>query len=151
VRELDIEQIVALRRKGLDKVAEIARHLGIPKTTLLGEKHGEEVREAMERGRVAQKLDCLEAYETAIDKGNGNLTGLLIFKAKNVAGWTDRPGSEREIEVNEGARERIKAAVESLVAKYAKEGGAPPPPLPWSPASSLSPDAVGGSVPQVSR
>jgi hypothetical protein len=112
--------VAKLRRTGLDTVAEIARVMAVPKQTLLNAQHAEEVRAAMDEGRAQAKLDALQEYQRAIKRGNGNLTGLLIFKMKQF-GWTDRVAADGEIEVNEGVRDRIREAVLKLQAKWKHE------------------------------
>jgi len=94
----------------------------IPKQTLTNPQHAVEVKEAMECGRVLAKQLALEQYEKAIEGSNGNLTGLLIFKMKQH-GWTDRQTIDGSIEVSDGARERIRDAIEKLRAKKAAEAG----------------------------
>jgi hypothetical protein len=122
--EIDFAAIVEARRQGLSTLAEVARKVGVPRQTLQGGLHRERVEDAMERGRILQKLDVLAAYDGAIRRCDGRSTGLLIFAAKAVCGWRDRPAPTEFLEVSAGLRERIQAAAEALRARWAAEGRA---------------------------
>lgn len=118
--KVDLRQVERLAALGFTSMTEIGRTMGVPRQTLQGPTHYPEVREAFERGRVKAKRIALEQYEAAIKSGNGNLTGLLIFKMKQH-GWTDRLTHDGTIEVTDGARERILDAIEKIRAKKKTE------------------------------
>jgi len=122
-REIDLEGIQRLARLGMKDVTNIGRCLGIPKQTLHGQKHAEEVREAFAVGRAFFEHDALHQYEDDIAHSRRN--PLVIFKMKQL-GWTDKVHSiqsDGSLSDVAGARERLRGLVEKWRSTKRSVGG----------------------------
>lgn len=118
---IDLSVVATLRRHGHETAADIARLMGLPPRVLLAQENAEVVKEAMAVGKAFDKHDALSVFHGAVDGGKGQLTGLAIFRMKQH-GWTDRQALDLVVEVNSGVRDRVGAAAEALIAKWAAEG-----------------------------
>jgi hypothetical protein len=111
-KDLDLVKIQELARLGMRDITKIGRCLGVPKQTLFGPKHVEEVKEAFETGRAIFELDALREYQDDIARSRRN--PLVIFKMKQL-GWTDKVHSIQSDATQQdiaGARERLRTLVE---------------------------------------
>ena len=120
---VDLAEVERLAALGFSSIAEVARHMRIPAQRMTGADYGPQVQEAFELGRLRAKEETLTQYQAAIDSKNGNLSALLIFKAKQI-GWSDRPNFADEqaaVDNHERAIENIKDGMAKLRRKYLSE------------------------------
>jgi hypothetical protein len=117
-RDIDLAQIQEMARLGMRDITKIGRCLGVPKQTLLGPKHAEQVREAFETGRALFEQDALHEYKDDIKHSRRN--PLVIFKMKQI-GWSDRLVQETTVDLTEGVRERLREVVLKFRAKQTAE------------------------------
>ena len=124
---VDLAAVREQARLGQWKPTLIARVIGVPRQTLLGPKHKDEVLEAIEDGRALFEKEAYEQYDRAINEGaHPSIISALIFKMKQI-GWSDK------IQTNgsglgpitldlEGATERFVALVERFMKTQAAQG-----------------------------